>query len=62
MAMDGGEAKQAEAFHRELGDARHFRFRHAGIMFQFQRRERAAIIPAEPGEGDNRADAPVTFR
>ena len=36
-------------------------FRHAGIMLDFERRERAPFVTAKPGEGDNRADiaAPI---
>ena len=45
-----------------IGDAADLRFRHAGIVFEFERAKRAAFVAAEAGKGDDRADIVPSVR
>ena len=62
IAMDGDNAFERPAGRRLAGDAGDFLFRHAGIMLDFERRERAAFVAAKPGEGDERANVAAPLR
>ena len=55
-AMDDGDADQRPARLRFGDDARDLGLGHAGIMLDFERGQRAALVAAEADEGDQRAD------
>ena len=62
VAMDGEEAHQRPAPGRLGGDAADLGFCHAGIMLQLEPLQAPALVAAQPGEGDERADVGAAGR
>jgi len=56
IAVDDEHALERPSPARLVDDPLDLRFRHAGIMFDFERREGAPFITAKPCEGDNSAN------
>ena len=56
VAVDRGQPGQRPALGRLLGDAGDLGLGHAGIMLEFERGERAGLVAAQAGEGDDGAD------
>src|SRR5262249_60451938 len=54
--VDGGNALKRPAGGGLTSNAADFLFRHSGIMLDFERRERAALVAAKAHKGDKRAD------
>jgi hypothetical protein len=62
IAMNGDDAFEGPAGGCLLRDAVDFVFCHAGIMLDFERRERAPFVTAKPGECDERANITAPLR
>src|SRR5262249_11259366 len=62
IPVDGDNAFERPAGRRLKGGAVDFRLRHAGIIFDFERREGTALVAAEPTKTYQRPDTGASLR